>query len=226
MKKRLVLFVEGDGDARAVSILVKRLLTEADAWDCLHLDPDPFFASSLGKLLKNDCEKWTNWLGAAAKHRDIGAVLLLLDGDSRKIGGEVFCAANMAKKLAQEAKRARGGELFSVAVVFACQEFESWLIAGVESLAGKTLKDGRAGVKADVTPPDRDLEAAPRDAKKWLRKAMPSGYSETKDQAALTEILDLELVRNRPMRSFRRLENALLQIVTAIRDESPLSSPG
>ena len=42
---------------------------------------------------------------------------------------------------------------------------------------------------------------------------MPSGYSSAKDQACLTEIVDLELVRNRPMRSFRRLENAVSQIV-------------
>jgi len=165
------------------------------------------------------------WLGAAAKHSDIGAVLLLLDGDIRRIDGEAFCAANVAKKLAQEAKRARGGELFSVAVVFACQEYESWLIAGVESLAGKPLKDGRPGVKTDVSPPEGDLEAAPRDAKRRLGKMMVSGYSPARDQAALTEILDLELVRNRPMRSFRRLENALSQSVTAIREESPLSSP-
>jgi len=109
--------------------------------------------------------------------------------------------------------------------VFACQEFESWLIAGVESLAGKPLKDGRPGVKAGIAPPDKNLEAAPRDAKRWLRKATVSGYSPARDQAALAKIVDLDLIRNRPMRSFRRLENALSQIVSAIRDESPRTSP-
>ena len=223
--KRIVLFVEGEGDALAVPVLMKRLLTEVEAWDCLHLDPNPFKVGNVSRLLKNDCRNWIRWLSAAAKRREIGAVLLVLDGDSRRIQGEVFCAANVARELAREATRARAGDLFSVATVFACQEYESWLIAGVKSLCGERLKDGRPGVKAGAKPPDGDLESAPRDAKRWLNKVMASGYNPVRDQAPLTEIVDWDLVRNRPMRSFRRLENAVSQIVSAIRNESPLTSP-
>jgi len=100
------------------------------------------------------------------------------------------------------------------------------LIAGVESLAGKALKDGRTGVKAGTQPPEQDLESSPRDAKGWLNNAMESGYSEVKDQSLLTEMVDLSLIRNRPMRSFTRLENALSTIVKAIREESHVVSPG
>lgn len=223
--KRIVLFVEGPGDELAVPVLVKRLFTEVDAWDCLYLDPDPLIAGSVHKLLKDDCRNWIRWLGAAAKRRELGAVLLVLDGDARRVEQEVFCAAKVARKLAQQATHARAGELFSVATVFACQEYESWLIAGVESLAGKRLKDGRPGVRSGTNPPGGDLESAPRDAKGWLKKVMASGYSPAKDQALLTEIVDWQLVRNRPMRSFRRLENAVSQIVAAIRSESPRTSP-
>lgn len=223
--KRVVLFVEGEGDALAVPVLVKRLLTEANAWDCLYLDPHSFMVGNLGKLLKDDCRHWVRWLGAAAKRRELGAVLLVLDGDTGRIQGELFCAAKLAEKLAEKATRARGGELFSVATVFACQEYESWLIAGIESLAGKQLADGRPGVKVGTKPPDRDLESAPRDAKGWLGNRMVSGYGAVKDQVFLTEILDLDSVRNRPMRSFRRLENAVAQIVDAIRNDSPVTSP-
>jgi len=223
--KRMVLFVEGTGDALAVPMLVKRLLTEMQAWDCLNLDPKPFVVKSLGKLLKDNYGNWIRWLGAAALRRDIGAVLLVLDGDIKRIQRETFCAANVARSLAQAATQARGGELFSVATVFACQEYESWLIAGVESLSGRPLSDGRPGVESGVKPPEKDLELAPRDAKGWLSKVMPSGYSAARDQAFLTEIVDLELVRSRRMRSFRRLENAVSQIVSAIRNESPVTSP-
>jgi hypothetical protein len=223
--KRIVLFVEGDGDALAVPVLVRRLLQQLQARDCLYVDARPFVVGGLGRLLKNDCGNWIRWLGAAAKRREIGAVLLVLDGDIRRIHGEAFCAANVARRLARKASRARGGELFSVATVFACQEYESWLIAGVASLAGKPLKDGRPGVKPGTTPPDEDLESAPRDAKSWLSNVMASGYSPVRDQAPLTEIVDWELVRKRPMRSFRRLENAVSQIISAIRSESPLASP-
>ena len=46
---------------------------------------------------------------------------------------------------------------------------------------------------------------------------MAQGYKETSDQEPLTKLLldDLDLVRKRGMRSFRRLENALAQLVEA-----------
>lgn len=223
--KRVVLFVAGQGDALAIPVLVKRLLTEMEAWDCVYLDPDPFVVRSVGRLVRDRCRNWLRWLGAAAKRRDLGAVLLVLDGDDPTIHGQEFCAAEVARRLAQEATRARGGDSFSVAVVFARQEYESWLIAAVESLSDRRLKDGRAGVKPGLTPPTGDLEVAPRNAKGWLGDAMVSGYSPVKDQALLTEIADLEQIRSRPMRSFRRLENATRQIVLAIRDDHPLTSP-
>ena len=223
--KRIVLFVEGYGDELAVPVLVERLLTKMKAWDCLYLDPHPFVVGGVNRLLKSDCRNWIHWLGAAAKRGELGAVLLVLDGDIAKVQGEVFCAAEVAKKLAQTATLARGGDPFSVATVFACQEFESWLIAGVESLSGRTLEDGRRGVEAGTQPPDGDLESKPRDAKGWLSKVMASGYNPVKDQAILTRLVDLESIRNRRMRSFRRLENAVSQIVSAIRNESPVTSP-
>ena len=224
--KRLVLFVEGDGDALAVPVLVKRLLTDLDAWDCLFLDPNPFVVKGVNKLFKDDCRNWLRWLGAAATRGALGAVLLVLDGDLPRIRGQPFCAANVARELAQESTQARGGELFSVATVFACQEYESWLIAGVESLSGKPLKDGRPGVPPGTQPPGQDLEVGPRNAKGWLKNVMESGYHPVRDQALLTEMVDLELVRNRPMRSFRRLESAISTIVGALRSQSHVVSPG
>ncbi|MHC4404376.1 MAG: DUF4276 family protein [Planctomycetota bacterium] len=226
MRKRVVLFVEGQGDALAVPVLVKRLITDLDAWDCLFLDSKPFVVGRVNRLFKDDCRNWLRWLGTAAKRGTIGAVLLVLDGDLSRIHGERFCAANVARRLARESTQARGGDLFSVATVFACQEYESWLIAGVESLSGKRLKDGRPGVLPGTQPPGKDLELAPRNAKGWLNNAMESGYNPVRDQALLTEMVDLELVRNRPMRSFQRLESAVFTVVSALRSQSHIVSPG
>ncbi len=223
--KRLVLFVEGPGDIKAAPILVKRLLTEMNAWDCVSLDTRPFRVGGVNKLLRDNCRLWIRWLGAAARRPNIGGVLLLLDGDARRIDGKRFCAARIAKRLAREATRARAGELFSVAVVFACQEYESWLIAAVESLGGKPLDDGRPGVRPGTVPPEKDLELGPRDAKAWLGAVMPGGYSPTKDQAGLTQAVDLDQIRNRPIRSFRRLESAVAQLVTAVREGTPTTTP-
>lgn len=52
--KRLTLFVEGQADRLAASVLVKRLLSERDAppWDAIVLDDDPpFVVGNLSGLM-------------------------------------------------------------------------------------------------------------------------------------------------------------------------------
>jgi hypothetical protein len=104
-------------------------------------------------------------------------------------------------------------------------EYETWLIAGVESLAGKPLPDGRPGVKAGAVAPSGNLEEAPRAAKGWLNANMDRGYKPAKDQKALTEMVDVELIRKRGLRSFRRLENAVEQLADAVRSEQHVVTP-
>ena len=139
--KRIVLFVEGEGEAEAVPKLVKQLLTEQKAWDAISLDPAPFRVGEVNKLVKNKYHEWKRKLGASLKRRNVGGVLLVLDGDVKKVEGDTFCAAKVAKSLASEAASVGGGVTFSIGVVFARQEYESWLIAGIESLAGQRLSD-------------------------------------------------------------------------------------
>jgi hypothetical protein len=88
------------------------------------------------------------------------------------------------------------GKTFSVPVVFARQEFETWLIAGVASLAGRRLPDGRL-IEPNAKAPDGDLELSPRDAKGWLRAIVEEGYKPTRDQAALTTLVDLSIPANK-----------------------------
>ena len=40
--KRLILFVEGEGEADAVPTLVRRLVTDQDGWNGVFLDDNPF----------------------------------------------------------------------------------------------------------------------------------------------------------------------------------------
>src|SRR5262245_38163854 len=126
-RPRLVLFVEGPGDREAAPVLVKRLLTERNAWSLLALDANPFTVGEVGALLRNEGEVWKRHLRAAAKAGPLGGVLLLLDGDAGRVGREVFCASAFAARFATLARDVGAGKTFSVAVVFACQEFESWL---------------------------------------------------------------------------------------------------
>lgn len=225
--KRLVLFVEGEGERAAVPRLVKRLLSEKQAWDAVQLDPlEPLVVGHVDGLLKNDGAEWRRFLQVALRtRRDVGGCLLLLDGDARPKAGEEFCATEAARRLVEQAQAVGAGVTFSVAVVFACQEYESWILAALESLAGKKLPDGSLGVVADAVAPEGDLELAPRDAKGAMRRLLPTGYKPTIHQALLTDLMDLECVRRRPMRSFRRLESAIEQLVAAFRQQKPIISP-
>ncbi len=222
--KRIVLFVEGEGEADAVPRLVKKLLTEQNAWDVVSLDENPFRVGQVNKLVKDQYHEWKRKLAASLRRRNVGGVLLLLDGDIKKVEGKEFCAANTARSLANEAVEVGGGAMFSVAVVFARQEYESWLIAGIKSLAGKRLADGRE-IDPGANLPEGDLEEAPRDAKGWFNKIVEGGYKPTRDQASVTDLLDLDVVREKNLRSFRRLESALSELVSAIRNDQHVVTP-
>jgi hypothetical protein len=133
-------------------------------------------------------------------------------------------SAGLLRSLASAAMQVGAGKEFSVAVVFARQEYETWLIAGVSSLAGRGLRDGRL-IRSNAKAPEGDLETSPRDAKGWLDNIIEGGYKPTRDQAALTRLVDLEVIRARKLRSFRRLESAVSSLLEAIRHDRPIVSP-
>jgi len=222
--KKVVLFVEGEGEADAVPQLVKKILAELHAWDSVILDKSPFRVGHINNLVKNDCKEWKRFLSICSKRPNLGGILLILDGDLKKVANAPFCAATVAKSLSEAAKEVGGGSNFSVASVFARQEYESWILAGIGHLVGKTLPDGRA-IPANLSLPKGDLEEAPRDAKGRLNKSIDGGYKPTRDQATLTKLLDLQVIRERGMRSFQRLESAVSELVKAIRTENHVVTP-
>lgn len=225
--KRIVLFGEGDGEKRALPAITSRLISELNAWQDVSLDADTMIVGELPALLKNDCADWRRYLKIARKRKEFGGVLLVLDGDCSKksLRGEEFCAKAFAPRLAKVAVDEGAGTIFSVAVVFACLEFESWLIAGIESLAGRDLPNPATRVEPGTKPPEGDLENSPRDAKGWLGKHMANGYSAPRDQAVLARAVDLNLVRSKGMRSFTRFESAVLQLVTSFQQGVFVATP-
>lgn len=218
-RRRPVLFVEGNGDRAAVPVLVKRLLTDLGGWSDLFLDEHPFIVGNAAQLTREGGKDWLRWLHAAQKRPKLGAVLLVQDGDLVRIRREEFCPVRFARRLGGQARTVGAGTTFSLATVFARQEYESWLLPCVDHLAGVPLPDGRPGIRAGVTAPEGDLEEAPRDAKRWLDGQMDGGYKETRDQEPLTQLMihHLDAIRSRGLRSFRRLENALAQLLASLR---------
>src|SRR6266540_17391 len=131
--QRLVLLVEGPGDVSAVPTLVRKLLAERQPWDCLYLDEAAIRIGGVSSLTGSEKNRanWLNKLGVAGLRPRTGAVLVILDGDADAVEAAPFCAAEVAKLLTRRGAEMGAGRAFSLACVFARQEFESWLIAGV-----------------------------------------------------------------------------------------------
>ncbi|MEZ6132941.1 MAG: DUF4276 family protein [Planctomycetaceae bacterium] len=211
--KRIVLFVEGEGEAEAAPHLVSRIVTELNGWDSVIVDPSPFRVGHLSKLTRADYAEWRRKLLAALKRRDVGGILVLLDGDAETINGRPFCARDCAIELSARASEIGAGVSFSTACVFACQEFESWFIGAAAGF--DSLPDNRRLTLPASMPANPEL--APRDAKGWLRKTVSGGYRPTRDQLVFARALNLKLLRQQKMRSFMRFENAIQELIDACR---------
>jgi hypothetical protein len=190
----IIPIVEGDGDATAVPLLLRRILGE-------HLQEyrwqigGPKKAFSLHVLR----QKLENYLRYAQRENDAAAILILLDLDDG-------CPEIEAIQLSQEI-RALSPRL-PVAIVFAHREFETWFLASLETLGGSYGLPEGLSYEGNVE--DR------RGAKEWLTRQMPPGsiYKETIQQPSMASKVDLNLASQRS-RSFRRLLHAVEELVAS-----------
>lgn len=173
----IVPIVEGDGEVEAVPIMIRRI---AEKVTPLH---PPYVLKPIRvprqRFVKPDeVERYVNLaavLGAAEAR-----ILVLLDADDD-------CPAELGPSVLQRACAARSDRRIEV-VVAKC-EYESWVIAAVDSL------QGTRGIRADAEVPE-DPESI-RGAKEWLRDRMSSPYSPTADQATFTARFDIASARGR-----------------------------
>lgn len=216
--KRLVLLVEADGDVQAVPSLVGRLLTQLpDALQGqLFLDNAPMKVGGLHQITGRRKGDLVRHLGNAAKRPKpkLGAALLVLDGDADRFEGQPFCAVETAKVIAQRATEAGAGALFSFAVVFLRQEYESLLLA-----VANQFPSLRLGVALPPSP-----EESPRDAKGWLHENLADGYNPVDRQLELTRaVMDWSPVGS--LNCFQRLKHALEELAVAVAANQHIVSP-
>ncbi len=202
----LIPIVEGYGEVNAVPILLRRILYDKNIYN-INID-NPINAHNRPNILKqNGLERF---IEVALRRKYCDALLVLLDADddcAKELG---FLLANRLQAICAHVP---------AAVVVAKRCYESWFLGSTETLAGKR---GLANPLQAVSDP----ETVPN-PKRWLTEHMPGSraYKETSDQAALTQLLDCRLVRNRS-RSFRRLEHALDQLVTCLQKNTVMITPG
>ena len=217
---RLALVVEAESDGPAVAKLVARTLNHIpEAAGVVFLDDRAIEVGQIAKVSGDNQPAWLRHLGDATKRKNLGGVLAVLDGDDKAFEGQPFCPVTAARTLAARGRAAGAGVLFSLAVVVLSQEFESLLIAAADQLPGYIPP-----AKNNPYPTPTDPEAAPRGAKRWLKHRLEGDYKESADQLRLTPaVTDWSPVRDR-MRSFRRLEHAVAELVAA--GGPPVATPG
>jgi hypothetical protein len=139
---------------------------------------------------------------------DSGGVLIVIDTDKG-----LKCPKSLAPELAARI-RAYGARK-PVAVVLAKNEYETWLIASIESIAGKPIK-GSFGIAAGTVAPLQCEDI--KNPKAWLEQRFSKAqtYKETMHQPAMSAFVDLTLAEPRS-RSFRRLVHAIDELACAIK---------
>ncbi|MFZ4437551.1 MAG: DUF4276 family protein [Syntrophales bacterium] len=177
---RLAAIVEGHGEVEAVPVLIRRIAAELDP--SLFLQVEPILRTASSQLRKEgELERRVEY--AARKLGGRGGILILIDCDWSSDACPKFDALPLLERIC----RVRPD--MPISVVLACQEYEAWFIASAESLRGQR------GLPIDLTSalePERI-----RGAKEWLSNRMPrtKPYTETTDQAALTQIFDMAAAR-------------------------------
>lgn len=177
--KRIVAIVEGHGEVEAIPILIRRIAGAIAAAGVPGVGK-PIRVKRQRLMKEGDLEKYVEL--AARQSGAEGRILIVLDANGD-------CPNELAGEILARATAARGDR--RIRAVIAKPEYEAWIVAAADSLAGQR------GIRPDArAPADPEAIANP---KAWLRAQMLPGqsYRETLDQPALTERFDLAQARQR-----------------------------
>lgn len=173
MKSRtIVALVEGEGDKRALPILVQRQFRSQ-----VHLRIIDMHGKS------NIVRREKGFEDTVARQRALGnrTFIVLMDADTlppyRSFIHERIEMERRTKKLAARLS-------IRIEICWAMKEFESWLIGGIHRDAkycGMSKRTGRIPI---------DTESAPHDPKRWLRSHLDRDY-EPRTQECLAHNIDL-----------------------------------
>jgi hypothetical protein len=184
--------VEGDGDERALPLLLYRLMADLGIYGVGVVrpirQPRTVLVSESG---------FRRAVQLARIPPEVSAILVMFDMDDD-------CARDIVPNLHQWG--AQEAPALPLGVALARREYEAWLLAAIESLRGRRRIRPDAAHAADPE--------AIRDAKGMLNRFMPARtpYRETTDQPALSTQFDLGQAYRRAS-SFRKLVRELCRIL-------------
>lgn len=208
----IVPVVEGPGDAEALPILLRKILTHLGK--CKIGVATAKNAHGCGNLEKaGGLEKFVEY---AFRSPACGGVLIAVDTDHPARCPKALASALAARIRAYGARK-------PVAVVLAENEFETWFLASIESIAGKAIK-GSVSIQTGAIHPAKCEEI--RNPKSWLQKHFTGrqAYKETLHQAPMASLIDVGVAESRS-RSFRRLVHAVSELTQAIERQHIVVTP-
>ena len=174
---KIIAIVEGDGEVEAVPVLIRRIALEVAP-----LAPPtvmrPIRVHRHRILKEGELERYVSL--ASARVTEGGRILILLDANGD-------CPAEVGPIILERARAASAGR--PIEAVLAKCEYETWLLAAAESIAGTR------GILPEISAPPEPESI--RGAKEWIDSRMRGSYRPTADQAALTAGFDMELARRR-----------------------------
>ncbi|MEM7532057.1 MAG: DUF4276 family protein [Chloroflexota bacterium] len=206
-RNKIYAIVEGHGEANkgkrgqqsAIVVLVGRMLHELGCWHLFPQGKHSAYRMSYQEFFTGS--QFEQSIRSHKSYPDCAAVLVLLDMDDD-------CPKEKSAELVQRIHQMERLP-FSVVIVCAKCEYESWFLASIESIH-------EGAMPYDGEPEER------RGAKEWLRKQF--GYKPTQDQSTYTRQMDFTLVYERS-RSFQRLYHAFEEIIGANDAEDVVITP-
>lgn len=191
----LQILVEGEGDEKAVPILLRRLQHECGAFSLVFNRP---LRKRRSDLVNEQSLREAIRL-ALRQESGCEGILIVFDGDKD-------CPKSLAPRVREWVQTEAPG--IPSEVVIAHREYEAWFLGSLESLRGKhrVLQEAVSHANPESI----------RGAKERLKASMARGsrYVEPADQPALTALFDLAAA-HRSCRSFRRMVRAFGLLASA-----------
>lgn len=191
--RKLQLLVEGEGDIKAVRLLVRRILEKYEIFD---VDlPLPHKRGEYPTVARH----FDNYFLAAIKEQ--APILWVMDFDSEGY----TCPVAESNQLIAKAQALRPG--WPIKIAFLVKEYES-LFLHDEAATRAVFTD----IPKNTHFPDNPEGI--RGAKEWLSKQRPKGfaYKETTHQEKITAHLNLQELGNKS-KDFAHLERAILSLI-------------
>lgn len=198
----LYIVREGEGERESIPVLVERL-RHRHHLDLPYHSPD---RHSWKKLIMTEHQVG----GVCEQARSMpGCEALLLSRDADNDQDNPDCPKFKAPEAAAWVRTLNLP--FPAAVVLFYKEFETLFLAGADGMAGKEVRD-RRGLPVATVPAGVVAHPSPehvRDAKGWVRSNLVERYKPRLFQVPLTRLVDLDVMENSGLSSYRRLVNAL-----------------